>query len=158
MHDSALAISKQYPEEFAKYLKFSVVRNPWDQMVSLYLRLNASDADGRFFNPWVEKYFAQANVFTPEQHFHTKSLLAGTSAYYSLFDDSGVCLVDEIARFENLKQDFERICLHYGIKARPLPLSNSSSKQDYAKYYNDRSIEFVRKIFQKDIDYFEYSF
>ena len=73
-------------------------------------------------------------------------------------DDEGQLLVNSIGRFENLTNDFDEICSKIGVVGCVLPHVKKSNRGDYRKYYDDRSIEIVRKWFEKDIDYFEYKF
>lgn len=147
LHDTAAAIEKQYPEKFREYSKFSIVRNPWDQMISLYLRLNARDEAGIQFKNWLQTYKMQP-----------KKIMEGTIPAYSLFDSQGKCLVDEIGRFENLSEDFIQICTKLGLKPDPLNMTNASSKKHYSEYYDAEKKELVARLFEKDIKYFGYRF
>jgi hypothetical protein len=142
MHDTAMAIKKQYPERFEKYVKFSIVINPWDRMISLYLRLNPRDPEALYFKQFLRSYKAKA----------------GTVPEHSLFDDQGICMVDEIGRFENLPDDYIRVCSKLGINSDPLSNANSSSKKHYSEYYDSESVELVSRLFSKDISYFGYKF
>ena len=142
MHDTAMAIEKQFPTKFREYSKFSIVRNPWDQMISAYLRLNAHDEAGIHFKSWLQAY----------------NLREGTVPAYSLFDHQGKCMVDEIGRFENLSEDFIRICAKFGISQDPLNVTNASSKRHYSEYYDREKKELVARLFEKDIRYFGYKF
>lgn len=142
MHDTAMAVKQQYPTKFQKYKKFSIVRNPWDQMISLYLRVNAEDAKAINFKQFLKAY----NVF------------AGTVPQYSIFDTQGNCMVDEVGKFENLTDDYARICSKLGIKSDPLEKTNASSKKHYSEYYDKEGVELVSKLFNKDIQYFGYTF
>jgi chondroitin 4-sulfotransferase 11 len=142
MHDTAMAIKKQYPARFEKFVKFSIVRNPWDQMISLYLRLNAQDPEAVNF----------------KQFLNTYNVPAGTVPEYSLFDEQGICMMDEIGRFENLTDDYIKICSNLGIDSDPLSNTNSSSKKHYSEYYDSESEDLVSRLFCKDISYFGYKF
>ncbi len=142
LHDTAMAIKKQFPEEFRSYSRFSVVRNPWDQMISLYLRLNATDNSAINFKGWLKSF----------------SALAGTVPAQSIFEDDGTCLVQEIGRYENLATDFVDICGKFGINADPLHRTNASNKKPYAEYYDAESREQVSRIFSRDIAHFGFRF
>lgn len=142
LHDTAMAVEQKNPEKFKQYSKFSIVRNPWDQMISLYLRLNSSDTHAVSFASWLKSYH----------------VLEGTIPQHSLFNADGMCLMDEIGRFENLHQDFINICSQLNIKADALEKTNASSKNHYAEYYHTETIELVSRLFKKDIQYFGYRF
>ncbi len=141
-HDPATAIRKQYPAKFNNYMKFSIVRNPWDQMVSLYHRLNVKDRKPQNLAQFIKRY----------------RRLEGTVPEHSLFDKEGKCLMDEIGRFENLEQDYVDICRKFGIDTDPLNHTNGSHKSHYSKYYDKESKELVSRVYQRDIAYFGYTF
>lgn len=142
MHDTAQAIKNQFPVKFENYKKFSIVKNPWDQMISLYLRLNEADTAANNFKQFLRRY----------------NVPAGTVPQYSLFDEQGKCMVDEIGRFENLADDYAQICNEFGIDSSLLNNTNASSKKHYAEYYDKEGVELVEKLFSKDISYFGYKF
>ena len=68
------------------------------------------------------------------------------------------CLVDFVGRFESLHEDFKKICGLAGIENVSLPKVNSSSRSSYRDYYDDRSIQIVRELYQQDINLFGYKF
>jgi hypothetical protein len=65
--------------------------------------------------------------------------------------------VNFIGKYENLKDDFKKICNKIGISTT-LPKLNVSKSKPYQEYYNDETIDLVRKTFQPDIKIFNYDF
>ncbi len=142
IHSTAREVAEAFPVEFASYFRFSIVRNPWDQMVSHYLRSHSDDPDAVHFKEWLSRFDK------PE----------GTVPRSSLYDEDGRCLVDFIGRFESLQQDFDGICDRLGTPRKPLPRTNAVAKRDYRSYFDDESVRFVEEIFGEDIDRFGYQF
>ena len=127
------------------YYKFSFVRNPWDRLVSLYhfrLKKMRHLIKGRSFDTWLRQVFDE---YHPKVHQH-----------YWIAED-GVPFVDFIGKFENLSEDFSRVCSRIGA-AVPLLHINKSSHKHYAEYYNAESRDFVQKACAADIDMFGYTF
>jgi hypothetical protein len=110
-------VSKCYvPEDtFKEYYKFSVVRDPWSRTVSLYKYMRYFVPFRRFIldilprRLWNDEYW----FVRPQVEF--------------LQDDAAQTLVDDVLRFENLKNDFDRVRKMLGL-AGELPRVNSSSK------------------------------
>ena len=96
-----------------------------------------------------------------------------------LFDDDGNLLVDYVGRFENLDQDFERVCGQLGFSESRLPHINSSDKKsrdlrrkarnilhrnkegglrEYTDFYDEETVEYVSRLYQPDIENFNFSF
>jgi hypothetical protein len=130
-------------EQFLTLYKFTCVRNPWDRMVSYY--------------------------FTPTQNpetwnrkkFRAVISKAVSVADYLQLDNGGkdpFANVDYIMRFENLADDFRAVCTAIGISPATLPVYNRSSREHYAKYYDDELREFVRTRFAVEIARFNYAF
>lgn len=65
-----------------------------------------------------------------------------------------------MGRYENIEQDFQYVCdqLHIGT----LKLGNekriSRKRKHYTEYYSEQDQHLVARLFQKDIDYFDYKF
>ena len=89
IHATAAEIRARYPHEFDRYFTFTIVRNPWTQMASLYGRLHAHDRSFAGFRDWLRRF----------------ALPQGTVPQASLCDDAGRCLVDFVGRFERLQED-----------------------------------------------------
>lgn len=75
-----------------------------------------------------------------------------------LVDEDDRVIVDFIGRFENLNEDWRNVCGVIGIDEQ-LPKRNSRrEKEHYSTYYDDDTLEVVRRRFQRDIKVFGYEF
>ena len=72
-------------------------------------------------------------------------------------DEDGNILVDFIGRFEDLENDFKKVCELLSIEMR-LPHKNPSKHASYREYYDDRTYQLVKEAFAKDITLFDYEF
>lgn len=156
-HKTALDKKKYIgPEKWDKKFSFAFVRNPWDKVVSHYTyRLNTNQTkikeEAVDFHNWVKlayleknkKYYDKPKMFMPQMDW--------------ISDESGKVLVNFVGRFENFESDFNEICSNLNITAS-LPHLKKSSRTHYKDYYNPETIEIVRELFKKDIDYFNYRF
>jgi hypothetical protein len=61
-------------------------------------------------------------------------------------------------RYENLNDDFKKVCNLIGIPWEPLPVRNISKREPYQAYYDDELVELVRKRFSEEINFFGYEF
>lgn len=142
IHATAAEIRDRYPREFASFFRFAFVRNPWEQMASLYHRLHPRDPRGTGFGDWLRRF----------------DLQRGTVPQASLFDADGSCLVDFIGRFERLQQDFDAACDLAGIPRLQLPRTNAAAGPSLAEIYDAASIRTVERLYAHDIERFGYSF
>lgn len=141
IHATASEIQSLYPQEFARYFRFAFVRNPWEQMASLYLRLHPRDPRGAGFGAWLQRF----------------DLERGTVPQASLFAADGSCLVDFIGRFEHLQQDFDAACDLAGIPRRQLPRTNAAAGSAVTEIYDPASIRIVERLYADDIARFGYA-
>ena len=170
-HGSICDVREQLGDKADEYYSFSVVRNPWDRMVSWYSMIDAFTTNP----PWDRRirgggprnklwlYVAEnANSFEefvlkctdppPECH----RLMANHLDYF--VDADGKMLVTRVARFENLNADMREIFAEIGLKRLDLPHRNKSKHRHYSEYYNDETREVIAERFAKDIEYFGYQF
>lgn len=72
----------------------------------------------------------------------------------------GNVMVDNFIRFENLQSDFDKICSDIGISAHQLGHLRKSSRDsnDYRPYYTDSSKKMIERMYQDEINFFNYKF
>ncbi|WP_187775947.1 sulfotransferase family 2 domain-containing protein [Salinicola corii] len=152
-------------QKYDAYRKVSVVRNPWDRLVSAFFYLRSLDArsnGGAFFrrhigsdvefqtfiqrleNPDYRQTILEWEHFTPQKRF--------------LVRRDGQLGVDFIARFESLPSDFETMKTMINPEASDLARVNASKRDSYENYYDESLKSIVRSAYAEDIDAFEYTF
>lgn len=136
--------------------KFTIVRNPWSRMVSLYhYRMRQGTAgladQAIAFPDWVEATLSQQD---PVYYNNTKMFLPQVDW---LQNADGVIDIDFIGRFERLNADFTEIARQLGSRAT-LPHMNASQHRHYSSYYTPAATELVRTWFAADIEAFGYEF
>jgi len=153
------------PEKWRKFFKFSVVRNPWDRLVSAFHFLkdggrNAFDARftqnnlhdcanlsqflKKLQDPIFARHILRATHFRPQHHF--------------LLGPSGHIEVDCLLKFETLATDYERLRRHIDGAAPTLSHFNRSCRRRYAGYYDIRGRRLVASLYADDIALFGYRF
>ena len=134
---------------FDRYFKFAFVRNPWDWNVSFYhyvlqtpehpLHVGASHMSG----------FAEFLAWrTDKSRLLQKDFVA---------DRDGNLLVDFVGRFEDLEEDFGKVCSAVGLRAA-LPHLNRSRHGDYRVHYTEYTRRLVEEAWAEDIRTFGYQF
>lgn len=148
--------------KFKTFYKFTFVRNPWDRLVSTYFFLKQGGLTEKD-KQWAEEHIMQYENFetfvlewlTEENilnslHFQPQHIF--------LEDKDGEFAIDFIGRFENLQEDFKKVTTKLNME-RDLKKTNTSTRaKDYQSYYNSATAEKVKKIYDKDIQLFNYTF
>lgn len=139
-----------------QYFSFSVVRNPWDRLVSTY-----SNPDPNLCKVAKEQGLQLKNISFAEFVKNTKNIqhihLLPQSEF--VLDENNQVLVDFIGRFENISKDFQKVCAQLNIHC-DLPHANPSQREsrDYRDYYDEITREEVARRYARDIEYFGYQF
>jgi len=98
------------------YFKFAVVRNPYDRILSEF-RYRSFRKTGPL-SWFLRKQFR-------DEHLDSTRHVVTQSRY--LFDDNGACLVDEIVKFEELKDRMPEVFQRIFGGPRTLPRRNEST-------------------------------
>ena len=150
VHETALGARKILPPHvFYGYLKFALVRNPWDWHVSHYHFVRSTVHHFRHeefkafsgFDEYVD--WVTGNLYTQHER---------------LADESGNLLVDFIGRFETLQDDFDRVFRLLGLPPMNLAHVNRSRHKDYRTYYTPRTRDLIAEARRIDIETFGYDF
>jgi len=134
-------------KSFNDFFKFSVVRNPWDRVVSYYLMKLGRHSRFRRRFPTFKKWI----VSRYKKNDFTNRMLKPCT--YWLGDK-----MDFIARFENLHEDFEKTCKILNVKCKLGHYKRSKDRDHYINYYDSETREIIQTHFIKDIDAFNYKF
>jgi hypothetical protein len=132
---------------WAKYFKFSVVRNPWDRVVSM------------FATGWWMGDQRQRDAQAEFQHFIAHLAPHPHERYASLHYSEIINeKLDMIIRYEALQEGFERVCEAIGSPAMRLGRQEARPRLHYSAYYNDATRRQVGELFKRDIEHYGYGF
>jgi hypothetical protein len=153
-------------QTFQELYKFTFVRNPFDRLVSEY-KYRKLDVRHSF------KDFV-LNRLPSDEFLNDTRHIVPQSRY--LFDENEALLVDFVGRFENLNQDFATICEALNFDDRVLPYVNKTKrsysvkdkvkrflvsggeKNSYRDYYDQSLVKTVSRIYEEDLNNFNYDF
>ncbi len=132
---------------FDRTFKFTIVRNPFDRVVSAFFYLRKKCRGYEFNEFVVEVLGRQGTAFDP--HFDPQSI--------ALFHDGGL-LVDHVGRFESI-QDSWRVIAGRIDAPTPLPHRGGSRRAaSYAGYFSDDARRVVEDLYRDDLVNFGYAF
>lgn len=146
-HMGAAQIKSVIPDDiwFDCY-RFSVVRNPWDVVVSQYFyhRRIGREPMGRRdvpFNDWV----SSGGIGFPDN--------------YSKYTIDNWVQMHCLIRYEDIDRQFAQVVQELKLPSVQLPVVNRSRRErDYRLYYNEESKEVVRRYYAKEIELLGYEF
>lgn len=138
-----------------KYFVFTILRNPWDRVVSYYFfykdiikkdELIANKAKKLDFSSWIN-YIA-----TNQQKF---KFIHENYLDYLTFNNNIV--LDYNMNFHNFNEECSFLKDLLAFKTNTLHL-NKTNHEDYKSYYGEKEINLVKIMYQRDIDFFEFDF
>lgn len=159
-------------EEASALLKFATIRNPFDSLVSLYLKQRSKyqplldDAAS-----WVNRAPAYAKsmryasthsftqwVFTKCRKQLLKRLLGVPPSMFAGYTHG----IDVVMRYENIAQELEALLRKAGAPMNAqLPVVNRTEERNSAGYrawYSRRTVAAVRVAFSQDFEQYGYQF
>jgi hypothetical protein len=135
---------------FDEYYKFTIVRNPYDRLVSFVGSRNGK---------WHKKEKLSKEQFIDHLKQSQRIFKSGSAplprSQYEYVTFKGKLVVNSVLHFENLNNEIDDLSseLKFEIK---LEHRMKSYHDDYRFYYDEYSKKLVRKIYKKDFDYFGY--
>lgn len=132
-------------ETFWSKRRFTCVRNPWDRAISFYF------SPHRGYRAWDRNQFIRMlNEMRPMSDFlrlPAHETKARIDRHFNF-----------IIRYEQLPDDFYRLCDIMGIAKKSLPMLNKGNRRPYSHYYDLELSQIVGERFREDIELFGYEF
>ena len=162
-HDHGITIKSKVPAlTWNSYLKFSIARNPWDRVLSLFFWMYRNDATlkprKRFYHHLGVPFDEIGKVRKLFSEFVDKGEWETNDRFYVI--DNELC-VDYVIRYESLMDGFGEVCGKVGIEAHSLPKLKGGIRikgHDYAEYYDARTKQRVADRHKNDLRLFGYRF
>jgi hypothetical protein len=137
----------------------SVVRNPWQRVYSLYQKVskegywldwnNQTLLDLKPINEWVEDYC------NPEVRFDFPRWFTRFTNQIDFLNYNNNW-VDFIIKAEELETGFKSVQEYLNCE-NPLPDISGYDHWEFKKYFNDASIRAIKKVHERDVDFFKYT-
>lgn len=149
------------PKCIVNYFKFTIVRNPWDRLVSAFHFLkkggfNEEDKDWarseleqfNNFDEFVKGWLNKENIWK-WPHFRPQ--------YHYIIEKKEKVQMDFVGFLENIDEDFQYITRRLGVDS-PLENANKGKHDDYRSYYNEVTMRIVSEVYDTDIKLLGYNF
>ncbi|WP_100642235.1 sulfotransferase family 2 domain-containing protein [Alteromonas facilis] len=156
-------------QKFMSMHKFTVVRNPWDRLVSEFTYQKYSFS---FRNFLLKNFPKPGSDDYINHHGHYRHIMPQIEFLTNL--DGEIC-VDSVIKFENIKADFAEVSKAITGQELTLPYRNKTQapsglsklknrlfkkpeRKHYSTYYDDECIAFVAELYAAEIELFKYDF
>ena len=140
-HADIYEIKRKFKNSYKNYRKFTIIRNPYDKMVSWYFYLKRnlnSNTEVLDFNDWI---------LDPTKLWHANDPISFLDPQCRWVDDTV-----ELIKFENINEELNNF---FGEKI-DLPITNKTNHEHYLKYYNEKSLDIVYDKYKEDFKKFNY--
>lgn len=138
------------------YIKFAVIRNPWDRFISGWLYCSSTkdrpikDVLRYLPSPWEQTGTQKiGHDFRHVTQLQTDMIV----------DDDNTFIVDRLLRYENIQHDFDSLCDELGKPRVVLPTRKKNrDRGQYRDYFDQEARELFEQHFWRDIELLGYEF
>lgn len=167
-------------DQICQYKTFSVIRNPYDRILSFYhhlrkpLFLTTTDLEskypsytGRLLPEWACEIAMRRSfpdfikiIYSAKHDEYPQRRWLSESRDW-LIDLNGRVATDILIKYEDLHNEFSKFCCEFGIYGDLPWLGASESPKSsfgYRDWYDDESLNIVTSVFHSDLELFGYQF
>ena len=140
--------------DWDSYYKYVTIRNPWARYGS-YLQWAKNTYKYCSNQPYENLTSTQQNIYKIFNKLFTRLnfddqkilsiLISSEDSQEKYFTNNREIIVDHIARFEHIKQEFGVLCKKVGLNNLELKHSNNGGDYNYKDFYNQELIDTVAK-------------
>ena len=140
-HADIFEIKKKFKNSYNNYKKFTIIRNPYDKMVSWYFYLKRNLGKNYKvieFNEWIKD---------PSKFWHTDDPISFLDPQHTWIDETV-----SIIKYENLNKELNK----FFKEKIDLPVTNKSNHEYYLNYYNEESLNIIYDRYKEDFKKYNY--
>lgn len=138
---------------FSSYFKFTVVRNPFDRLVSQFAYMDRRPDLRAFIGMDGHATFDEyLSLISRKRHVQWEPQTS------FIYDEDGKLLVDFIGRFEHLGQSMAYVFERLGLSGMELPHLNGADRAPYRDYYTEELRLWVESLYERDLALLGYEF
>lgn len=158
-----LSLSEYMKIDKHQKFAFTIVRNPWDRLVSAFFFLNkkgVTPEDNDDYEKYIKKYNGDFTLFVQEA-FKTDNIfnqLHIRPQYQWIIDENNELQTNFVGKFENLQLDFDYVLKKNWRCKKKLKFQKKGDHQHYKKLYTSETRSIVAKAYKEDIELFDYEF
>lgn len=148
-------------DEFSNLYKFTFIRNPFARLFSLYKYMQSSSKN-KFvmqnnFKEWTNLIFRRFDNGDDYTHLTGYSIVMKD---YISYNNNEYNSMDLIGRVENLEEDFAKVCVIKDLTQKfQKPINpNKKSSDSYRVHYSNELQKICEKMFEADLNLFNYDF
>jgi hypothetical protein len=141
------------PDDLDDVFVFTLVRNPWDRVVSYYHWLRTQDFD----HPAV-RLAGSVDFAGFVAHPQTAATLGNDAARHYVSDATGRERCDAFLRLEHLDRDIAPLADHLGFRPDIPDVNTTTRDRDHRRYYDEATAARVAALCAEDIARFGYAF
>lgn len=138
-------------KKLSRYLKFSIVRNPYDRIISAFHFLG----HGLTFPDFIHWVYKELDKY---YRYRIEPFVVILPQWEFVINEKGQNGMNETLRFEKLKKDFKKFKRKYNISCPKLPHINQRSRptSDITSYFTPQLEEMVYHMYYWDFKMFNY--
>ncbi|WP_299680945.1 sulfotransferase family 2 domain-containing protein [uncultured Dokdonia sp.] len=151
-HGNASTMEGKLLQKYPDYFIFSMVRNPWDRILSWYSLVHKFDVQ----DIATERLRFEEYMISIAQDDGNDSFLFNQLDYF----ENAIHTIQDITiyRYEHYENEVQKIAKQLDIHIQEIPRVNNTKAKKYSDYYTEKSKALVAEKCARDIDYFGYSF
>lgn len=150
-----LGYHKQWDDAF----KFTVIRNPFDWLVSNYEYIRAHSSHPQYV-PVADMDFGSFVKFFFQCIWSRVANGNGTynNIYSFIYDTSEQVLLNEVYRLEDIDKWKDQLKMDLHLEGSIRRMNKSNRKKDYRTYYTPETLNYVRQHMGYEINLLKYDF
>ena len=156
-YEPKVALDHFFPQHDEKeFFKFTIVRNPFDRAVSLWLRMRKKDPK-LTFDEYADTlpYIKKIGLYKSEGRFNGRSGWSGNSPQVRWLEN---VKVDYIGKHEELPKVYQDLRKMIGGEEELIFTNATKGKKHYRTYYNESIRRKLEDYYKEDLEAFNYKF